>query len=105
MQLSDKAASLLKKFDLKYLLEREESDSKNSFKNNLSGGERKRISVIRAISKDAQVYILDEPTNELDEKNVKHVIKELVKLSKQAVVIVISHDKRLLEQSENIIII
>lgn len=104
-QLTDKANSLLKKFDLEYLLEREETENKNTFKNNLSGGEKKRISVIRAISKDAQVYILDEPTNELDEKNVKTVIKELVKLSKNSIVIVISHDKRIMEKCENIIII
>lgn len=104
-ELDKRTSELIKKFDLDYLLEREESENRSTFKNNLSGGEKKRINVIRAIAKDAQVYILDEPTNELDEKNVKRVIKELLKLSKRSIVIVISHDKRLMEKAENIIVI
>jgi len=63
----------------------------------LSGGEKKRINIARAVIKPAELYILDEPTNELDKKNVEEVLKILKQLKKKSIVIVISHDARLTE--------
>ena len=74
-----------------------------TIKNALSGGEKKRITFIRCLQKDADVYILDEPTNELDESNVKKIIEQLELLKTKAIVIIISHDKKILSISENII--
>lgn len=100
-ELNKRAKELVKTFELDGILNREESDP--TIKNTLSGGEKKRISFIRCLSKDAQVYILDEPTNELDLKNVNKMLKEINQLKENSIVIVISHDKRVLEISDNII--
>lgn len=102
-QLSDKAKNLIAKFGLENVLEREHLEQNASFKTSLSGGEKKRISFIRAIVKDAEVYIFDEPTNELDPQNVDKVLKVLTELKNNSLVITISHDKRVLDISENVI--
>ena len=62
--------------------------------NQLSGGEKKRIAVARALVKDAELYIFDEPTNELDNENAETVIGLIRELKKHAMVFVISHDSR-----------
>ena len=72
-----------------------EQEGKN-VRNSLSGGEKKRIDFIRALSKKADIYFLDEPTNELDAKNVTKVIDEIKRLKKQGkIVVIISHDNRI----------
>ena len=103
-KLNDKAQELIEIFDLEEIINREK-DKTDNFKDILSGGEKKRISIIRCISKNAEIYILDEPTNELDEKNVKKTISQIKKMKKNALVIVISHDKRLIDCAENIVMI
>ncbi len=102
-QLNDKAKDLINEFELNCLLEREHLEGNLPFKTSLSGGEKKRISFIRCLVKDAEVYIFDEPTNELDSKNVVKILNKLKSLKGQAVIITISHDKRVLDISENII--
>ncbi len=101
-ELNDKAKSLIKTFNLQKLLDREK-ESGVDFKNVFSGGEKQRLSIIRCIAKQAQIYILDEPTNELDDKNVKKTITELKKLKTNAMIIVISHDKRILDIADEIV--
>jgi len=59
----------------------------------LSQGEKKRVSFIRTIIKDANIYLFDEPTNFLDEKNKIKVLTIIKKLSQKALVIVASHDQ------------
>ncbi|MBR1433383.1 ATP-binding cassette domain-containing protein [Ruminococcus sp.] len=61
--------------------------------NELSGGERQKISIARALVKNAPLLILDEPTNHLDKKSVEQLIKYLNNLDKT--IIIISHDERL----------
>jgi ATP-binding cassette subfamily C protein len=59
---------------------------------NISGGEQQRIAISRAIFKDADLLILDEPTNALDEKAKEELVNSLLKLTNK-IVLVISHDK------------
>lgn len=100
-ELNDKAKELIELFDLENIIKREKNDQ--NVKNTLSGGEKKRISFIRCMQKEADVYIFDEPTNELDEINIKKIIKELDILKNKAIVIIISHDEKILKISENTI--
>ena len=93
---------LVKEFEMQKLIDREESG--RDVRSKLSGGEKKRIDFIRALSHDADIYIFDEPTNELDEKNVQKVIRELKKLkSKSKITMIISHDKRIAEIADEVI--
>lgn len=91
-ELSPKAEELVKFFGIQKLLNRENCET---VINTLSGGEKKRIDIIRTVSKDKDIYFLDEPTNELDSKNVENVLKVITELAEQdKIVIIVSHDDR-----------
>ena len=63
--------------------------------NEISGGERQRVAVARALIKDPKVIIADEPTGNLDSKNRDIVMDLLKELSKDRLVIIVTHDKHL----------
>src|SRR5699024_9151155 len=62
----------------------------------LSGGEQQRMALARIVlMKKAKVFLLDEPSSDLDDKTTKHVVKELVDLTKEVnkQIIMVTHDK------------
>nr|WP_307509175.1 ABC transporter ATP-binding protein [Paeniclostridium ghonii] len=67
---------------------------------NLSGGEKQRISIARALVEDSLVYIFDEPTAALDTINEKKVKDILEELSKDRLVIIITHNLSLLNKAD-----
>lgn len=75
-------------------------DTKNG---GLSGGEQRKIALIRTINKDVPIYIFDEPTAEMDSDSSKQVINMLKKLSKEAVLLVVSHDDELIQSADSVI--
>ncbi len=64
----------------------------NQNSSNISGGERQRIGLARALYRNSPVIILDEPTSSLDEDNSNSIMKVL-KSIKDKTIIIISHDK------------
>ena len=60
--------------------------------NKLSGGEKQRIAIARALINDPEVILADEPTGSLDEKNSIEIMNILKTISKRALVIMVSHD-------------
>lgn len=58
----------------------------------LSGGEKQRVSIARAIAKDCKVILADEPTSALDTKNSHRIFELLKEISKDKLVIVVTHD-------------
>jgi ATPase subunit of ABC transporter with duplicated ATPase domains len=67
---------------------------------NLSGGERKKISLIGGLIQDSSVIILDEPTNSLDKDSVKQLSKILLDIGKT--VIIITHNNSLIKLCDKI---
>lgn len=59
--------------------------------NTLSGGEKQRISIARALIKNAPIVLLDETTSSLDADNEKEIHRALDALMKDKTVIVIAH--------------
>src|SRR5690606_32799618 len=57
----------------------------------LSGGEAKRIALIRELLRSYEVLILDEPLNHLDEYAITTLKHEIVQLKENAIIIIISH--------------
>jgi len=69
--------------------------------NNLSGGELQKLSIIRALVKDADIVIADEPTSALDDAS-KAVFFNMIKNSDK-LWIVITHDSRELDKFDHVI--
>lgn len=63
----------------------------------LSGGEKQRISIVRALINDPEVLIADEPTGSLDNENGKEVMEILKNISQTKLVIVVTHNQDLAE--------
>ncbi|MBQ7363695.1 MAG: ABC transporter ATP-binding protein/permease [Clostridia bacterium] len=66
--------------------------------NTLSGGQKQRIAIARALIKSPEIIMADEPTGALDSTTGKQVFDTLKKLSRDKLVIVVSHDRDFAEQ-------
>lgn len=73
--------------------------------NNLSGGEKKLISIMRELMKNPGVLIFDEPTNELDQEKKEKFMTFLSQNKKDKITIIISHDKEIENYCDDVIMI
>jgi ABC-type bacteriocin/lantibiotic exporter with double-glycine peptidase domain len=64
--------------------------------NNLSGGQRQKIGIARALYMNSKLLILDEATNSLDEDNEIKILKEIFLLKNNQTIIIVSHKKELM---------
>jgi len=72
-------------------------------RNNLSGGERQRIALARVLNKDCDVMVLDEPTSALDNNIIDALISHLTIVSKQKIIIIVTHDDRIINICDKVI--
>lgn len=72
---------------------------KNQYPGDLSGGEKQRAAIARALYTSPSLLLADEPTAALDSKRAIEVIKILKKLTKEnnQTTVIVTHDERLLE--------
>lgn len=61
----------------------------------LSGGQKQRVSIARALVKSPDVIFADEPTGNLDEENTLRTMSILKNISKECLVLLVSHEKRI----------
>lgn len=66
--------------------------------NTLSGGQKQRVAIARALVKNPEIIFADEPTGALDSETGRQVFETLKKLSKDKLVIVVSHDREFAEE-------
>ena len=71
----------------------------------LSGGEKQRVSIARAILKDAPIILLDEATASLDPENEVEVQKAIDSLIKGRTVIAIAHRLKTIKDADQIIVL
>ncbi|HAE88930.1 MAG TPA: multidrug ABC transporter ATP-binding protein, partial [Clostridiales bacterium] len=71
----------------------------------LSGGEKQRISIARAILKDAPVIILDEATANVDPENEQDLMNAIKELTKNKTVLMIAHRLNTVRHADKIFVI
>ncbi len=86
----DEINSILKEVDLE--------GYGNRKPNELSGGQKQRVAIARALIKNPEIIMADEPTGALDSNTGKQVFDTLKKLSKNKLVIIVSHDREFSEK-------
>ena len=71
----------------------------------LSGGEKQRISIARAIMKDAPIVILDEATANVDPENEKELMDAVAALTKEKTIIMIAHRLKTVRHADQIVVV
>ncbi len=71
----------------------------------LSGGEKQRISIARAIMKDAPVIVLDEATANVDPENEAELMQAIEALTKEKTIIMIAHRLKTVRDADQILVI
>lgn len=70
-----------------------------------SGGERQRVSIARALLKDAPIILLDEATASLDAENETEIQQAISRLVKDKTVLIIAHRMRTVENADKIVVL
>lgn len=71
---------------------------RNTKVSRLSGGQKQRVAIARALAKDTPIIIADEPTGNLDSKAASEVIKILSDISRDKLVIIVTHNYEQVEK-------
>ena len=65
----------------------------------LSGGQKQRMCFARALLREGDVYLFDEPTSAIDEHNRILLLEAVRQLAKEKIVVIVTHDRDLLDES------
>ena len=71
---------------------------KNTKAAKLSGGQKQRVAIARALAKNTPIIVADEPTGNLDSKSANEIIELLYSLSKDKLVIIVTHNYEQVEK-------
>jgi ABC-type lipoprotein export system ATPase subunit len=92
MMINGVAKAERKKKALEYLKQVGLEKQKNKKASNLSSGQKQRLSIARALAKETDIIVADEPTGNLDSENGMAVMEILYHLSVDKLVIVVTHN-------------
>ena len=69
----------------------------------ISGGERQRVGIARAMYRKSQILVLDEATNALDTKTELEIINSIFKFNSNLTIFIVSHRREILKDCDKII--
>ncbi|MGE6576063.1 ABC transporter ATP-binding protein [Paenibacillus xylanexedens] len=103
-RMSGKVGKQDKEFASKLLEELGLGLKLNSFPEELSGGEKQRTAIARALMNNPNIILADEPTASLDTKRAHEVVSLIAHevKSRQKAAIMVTHDERMLEYCDNV---
>ena len=80
-------------------------DKLDHFPSQLSGGEQQRVSIARAVAKNSDIILCDEPTGALDYETGKGILSLLSKQARELgkTVIIVTHNQALAEMADHLI--
>lgn len=79
------------------------ADLQNTYPNELSGGEMRRMAIARALIRKPQILLADEPTGDLDDENTKTVFMLLRDIAKTGTaVLLVTHERDAVEYADKI---
>lgn len=91
---SEKIDMLLKRFGL--------YDRKDAYPANISGGQKQRLAIIRAMMLNPKIIFFDEPTSALDKDNRGEIVKLINELnSEKYTIVIVTHDKQFVDCLES----
>lgn len=73
------------------------------YPNELSVGQKQRVGIARALFQEPSIILCDEPTESLDQENKQVVMQLLHELSKDHIILMASHDRKIIEQYADVI--
>lgn len=72
---------------------------------NISGGQKKLLSLARTLLKESKILVFDEATSSLDKNKIQNIINILKKLKNNHIIIVITHKKELINIADETIVV
>ena len=66
----------------------------------MSGGQRQRLALARALARHPKILLLDEPTSALDSDAKAVILETLAKLRGSMTIILVTHDKELAREAD-----
>lgn len=75
----------------------------NEKNNNISGGEKQKIAILKVLYKDPQIMIFDEPTSALDKKTTQNFIDYLNIIKHNKIIIIVTHDDNIKAYCDEVI--
>ena len=72
---------------------------------NLSGGEKQRVSIARALANSPRMILADEPTGNLDSNTGRIVVELMTRLARQrdSGVVIVTHDNRIMDVADRVL--